>query len=131
MPKISEPALYAPPAIQSILDQVASKWAVIILTLLCDKPSRFNVIRRNLDGITQKALTESLRRLERSGLVVRRVLTASPVAVEYSLTPLGQSLKEPFSALYRWSVENQAVIEQVQKAFDDNKRRDQIGRTVA
>jgi DNA-binding HxlR family transcriptional regulator len=95
----------------------------MILILLCDKPQRFNAIRRNLDCITQKALTESLRRLERSGLVARRVIPVSPVAVEYSLTPLGQSLKEPFVALYRWSVDHQAAIEQAQEVFDRNKRK--------
>jgi DNA-binding HxlR family transcriptional regulator len=110
------------PSIKPILDQVANKWSVIILTLLCDKPQRFNAIKRSLDGITQKALTESLRRLERNGLVARRVIPVSPVAVEYSLTALGLSLKEPFAALYRWSLEHQTVIESAQVAFDRNKR---------
>ena len=111
MPVAAKPPLHPQASIRSILDQVANKWSVMILTLLCDKPQRFNAIRRNLDGITQKALTESLRRLERSGLVARRVIPVSPVAVEYSLTPLGLSLKEPFAALYRWSIDHQSVIE--------------------
>jgi DNA-binding HxlR family transcriptional regulator len=123
MPPAKQQALHSPASIRAILDQVASKWSVMILILLCDKPQRFNAIRRNLDGITQKALTESLRRLERSWLVARRVIPVSPVAVEYSLTRLGQSLREPFVALYRWSADHQAAIERAQQVFDRNKQK--------
>lgn len=72
-----------------LLDQITDKWSVLILGSLCEKPLRFNEIRRRLDGITQKALTQSLRRLERSGILARRVIASSQVAVEYSITPLG------------------------------------------
>ncbi len=100
-----------------ILDQIADKWSVIILAV-CDKPRRFNEIRRVIEGITQKALTQTLRRLERNGLVARRVIPISPIAVEYSLTPLGRTLKKPFAVLYAWTIEHQAEIEKAQKAFD-------------
>ena len=113
-----ERELPSPASIRAILDQVTSKWSVMILIFLCDRPQRFNALKRNLDGITQKALTESLRRLERSGLVVRRVIPVSPVAVEYSLTPLGLSLKDPFLALYQWSMKHQTTVERAQAAFD-------------
>jgi DNA-binding HxlR family transcriptional regulator len=113
-----ERELPSPASIRAILDQVTSKWSVMILIFLCDKPQRFNALKRNLDGITQKALTESLRRLERSGLVVRRVIPVSPVAVEYSLTPLGISLKDPFLALYQWSMKHRTTVERAQAAFD-------------
>lgn len=71
---------------------------------LCRHPpsiqlSRFNAMKRRLDPITHKALTEALRRLEHNGLVHRKVIPSSQVAVEYSITPLGRSLQEPFVAL--------------------------------
>lgn len=90
----------------------------MILSVLCTKPQRFNVIKRRLEGITQKALTQALRRLERNGLIARRVITSSPIAVEYSITPLGASLQDPFQALYTWALEHIADLEQAQLAFD-------------
>ena len=101
-----------------LLDQIADKWSVLILAALCHEPLRFNAIRRRLEGITQKALTQSLRRLERNGIVARRVITASPVAVEYRITPLGHSLEQPFQALYAWTFENLPGVERARQEFD-------------
>lgn len=105
------------PAVRPILDQIANKWAILVLTFICEKPQRFNAIKRRL-GITQKALTETLRRLERNGLVARRVIPVSPVAVEYSITKLGRTLQDPFAALYDWSVTHQQEIAKAQSEFD-------------
>ena len=105
-------------ATRPILDQIANKWSVMILSVICTQPSRFNVIKRRLDGITQKALTQALRRLERNGLVARRVIASSPIAVEYSVTPLGRTLQEPFTALYAWTIVHVPEIERAQLAFD-------------
>ena len=104
-----------------LLDQIADKWSILILGALCAGPQRFNALKRQLDGITQKALTQSLRRLERSGIVARRVLQTSPVAVEYRVTPLGESLKKPFGALYAWTVEYASEVEQAQQAYDQQQ----------
>ena len=106
------------PLVRPILDQITDKWSIMILTFICPEPQRFNTIKRRLGCVTQKALTQTLRRLERNGLVTRRVIPVSPVAVEYSLTPLGHSLREPFSALYAWTVEHLADIEEAQRRFD-------------
>lgn len=114
----TEEILAALPAIRPILDQIANKWAILVLTFLCAKPQRFNAIKRRLNGISQKALTETLRRLERNGLVSRRVIPISPVAVEYSITPLGQTLQAPFAALYDWTVNHQLDVVEAQKNFD-------------
>ena len=102
-----------------ILEQVANKWSVLILTVLCTQPSRFNAIKRRLDPITHKALTEALRRLERNGLVSRRVIASSPVAVEYAITPLGRTLQDPFVALVGWARQHGAAMAQAQTAYDD------------
>ncbi len=101
-----------------LLDQITDKWSILILAALCAKPLRFNELRRCLDGITQKALTQSLRRLERSGILARRVIPSSQVAVEYSVTPLGRTLEEPFRAVYGWTVQYAPAVLQAQAAFD-------------
>ena len=94
---------------------------MLILAVLCAQPLRFNAIKRRLEGITQKALTQALRRLERNGIVARRVIPVSPVAVEYSVAPLGRSLEQPFAALYAWTVDHLSDIEQAQRDFDQRK----------
>lgn len=105
-------------ATRPVLDQIVNKWSVLILTVLCEQPSRFNAIKRRLDPITHKALTEALRRLERNGLVHREVIPSSQVAVVYSITPLGQSLREPFVALIAWAQAHGNGIEDAQRAYD-------------
>ncbi|MFP3480444.1 helix-turn-helix domain-containing protein, partial [Burkholderia sp. SIMBA_057] len=80
---------------RALFDQIADKWSMMVLHVLADGPLRFNVIKRQLEGITQKALTQCLRRLERNGLISRRVIPVSPVAVEYAVTPLGRTLEQP------------------------------------
>ena len=104
-----------------ILEQVANKWSVLILTVLCTDPARFNAIKRRLDPITHKALTEALRRLERNGLVSRRVIASSPVAVEYAITPLGRSLQDPFVALVSWAKQYGEAMEKAQVVYDDQR----------
>ena len=101
-----------------LFEQIADKWSMMILTVLDDGPLRFNAIKRQLGGVTQKALTQTLRRLERNGLLARRVVPVSPVAVEYSITPLGRTLQVPFKALYGWTVERLAEVETARTSFD-------------
>lgn len=100
-----------------ILDQIADKWSVMAMAVL-EEPRRFNEIKRRLEGVTQRVLTQTLRRLERNGMVERRVLPTSPVGVEYSLTPLGRSLQEPFAHLYNWTVEHADEISARQREYD-------------
>lgn len=104
-----------------LFDQIADKWSMMVLTVLDGGPLRFNAIRRYLEGITQKALTQCLRRLERNGLLSRRVIPVSPVGVEYEITPLGRSLQPPFKALYRWTLENFDEVEAARLRFDDQR----------
>ncbi|MFS8324590.1 MULTISPECIES: winged helix-turn-helix transcriptional regulator [Halomonadaceae] len=107
-----------------MLDQIADKWSILILAALCEKPLRFNELKRRLEGITQKSLTQALRRLERNGILARRVIPSSQVAVEYSITSLGRTLEEPFGALYRWTINYLETVTQAQSEFD--RREDQI-----
>lgn len=109
------------PSVRTVFEQIAHKWSILVLTFLCEEPNRFNALKRRLDGITQKALTETLRRLERNGLVERRVTVISPIAVVYSITPLGRTLQDPFMALYDWAVHHQADLSEAQKSFDSSR----------
>lgn len=111
--------IFADCAARSFFDQVGNKWAVMILTLLNEKPTRFNEIRRRLEGITHKALSQALRRLERNGLIARKVIPSSQVAVEYSITDLGRTLQIPFGAVYAWAIKNLREIEKAQHIYDE------------
>ncbi|WP_370677292.1 winged helix-turn-helix transcriptional regulator [Pleomorphomonas sp. PLEO] len=104
-----------------VLGQIADKWSILILTVVAIEPTRFNALKRRLDGITHKALTEALRRLERSGLISRRILATSPVGVEYAITPLGRSLREPCTALATWGATHAEQVAQAQKAYDEQQ----------
>jgi DNA-binding HxlR family transcriptional regulator len=112
---------FADCAARAFFDQVANKWSVMILTVLDQKPTRFNEIKRRLEGVTHKALTEALRKLERNGLIRREVLNTSPVAVEYSITELGKTLQIPFGAMYQWSIDHLSEIESSQESYDKIK----------
>jgi DNA-binding HxlR family transcriptional regulator len=109
-------------ATRPILEHIANKWTVLILSVLCTQPARFNDLKRRLDGITHKALSEALKRLERNGLVSRQVLPTQPIGVEYTITDLGCSLREPFAALYNWSLANGSAMEEAQSAYDTSRR---------
>ncbi len=108
-------------ATRPILEQIANKWTVLILSVLCTEPARFNELKRRLDGITHKALSDALKRLERNGLISRRILPTQPIGVEYSITALGGSLREPFNTLYNWSLVNGAELERAQDIYDSTK----------
>ncbi|NNC17855.1 helix-turn-helix transcriptional regulator [Corallococcus exiguus] len=101
-----------------ILDQIGDKWSMMVLAVLVPGPRRFNALKRQLEGITQRVLTQTLRKLERNGMVRRRVLGGSPPGVEYALTPLGRSLQEPFAALYDWTLAHIDAIQKHQEAYD-------------
>jgi len=108
-------------SIRPVLNRIADKWTIMILTVLCPKPARFNEIKRRLDGITHKALADALKRLERNGLVTRTVLPTAPIGVEYTITPLGHSLREPFEALCTWALAHGPEIERAGSRYDQVK----------
>jgi DNA-binding HxlR family transcriptional regulator len=88
------------------------------MRLAC-RSTRFNEIKRQLSGVTQRVLTQTLRRLERNGMITRRVIPTSPIGVKYALTPLGESLREPFGRLYDWTIEHAATIRAAQADYDE------------
>jgi DNA-binding HxlR family transcriptional regulator len=105
-------------AISDVLSRVGDKWSVLVVTTLGSGTKRFNELRREIGGISQRMLTLTLRGLERDGLVTRKVIPTSPLGVEYDLTPLGRDLLQPVSALGAWAIRNQGRIQQARVRFD-------------
>jgi DNA-binding HxlR family transcriptional regulator len=102
------------------LAKIANKWTAMIVIALSDGPLRFGALREAVDGISGKVLTETLRDLERDGILSRTMYNEMPPRVEYELTPLGQSLRRPLTALGRWAEEH---IEDVLRAREDYDQR--------
>ena len=101
-----------------MLSRLADKWALLVLGCLEKEPQRFNSLRRHIRGITQKMLTQTLRKLERDGLVSRKIFPTVPVTVEYSLSPLGKTLTHTMSFLTLWVEDNMDAMLAAQAAFD-------------
>lgn len=103
---------------RDLIAQVLDKWSLSVLNELCERPCRFNELRRAIPAVTQKSLSATLRRLERNGVIERHVLTTRPVAVEYRITPLGKTVREPIDALIAWASASMPGIERARAAFD-------------
>ncbi len=104
---------------RDILDRVGDKWSALVVILLGDGKLRFSDLRRAVEGISQRMLTQTLRQLERDGLVSRTVYPQVPVRVEYELTSLGRTLIEPLSALAHWAENHRQAILTARAAYDD------------
>lgn len=98
-------------AINGTLQLVGDKWTVLVVSLLGDRTLRFNQIRREIDGISQKMLTTTLRNLEENGFVTRTVFPTIPPRVDYALTDLGRSLLNPVHGLIAWAKDNRERME--------------------
>lgn len=99
-----------------VLDRISSKWTVLLLGLLEERPMRFNALRRSVEGLSQKVLTETLRSLEADGLVTRSVFPTVPVTVEYAVTDLGRSLAATLDGVRLWAEGNvEAILEARQR----------------
>ena len=105
---------------RELLDQVLDKWSLQVLDALCERPLRFNDLRRAIPVVTQKSLTATLRRLERNGMVERIIMSTRPVAVEYRITPVGRSLQELIDALLHWTTVTLPDVERARARFDDH-----------
>lgn len=101
-----------------ILDSVGDRWTVLIVGVLGQGDARFSELRRRIEGISQKMLTQTLRGLERDGLVRRTVYPEVPVRVQYALTDAGRTLLEPLRALQEWSIEHLSDVSASQEAYD-------------
>ncbi|MFD0986000.1 winged helix-turn-helix transcriptional regulator [Methyloligella solikamskensis] len=109
-------------AVSAVLGRVGDKWSVLIISRLGDGTCRFNELKRMIGGISQRMLTLTLRGLERDGLVTRTVFPTVPPRVEYELTALGQSLREPVDALAAWALEHQPEIAAANRLYDQRSQ---------
>ncbi|MGC2775780.1 MAG: helix-turn-helix domain-containing protein [Bradyrhizobium sp.] len=107
---------------RQILDRVGDKWAVLILILLRNDPLRFNQLRRAIEGISQKMLSQVLKSLERDGLVRRRAVATVPVTVEYSITPLGLTLAAAVDPLRDWAEHHLKDVTAAQRRYDSQRQ---------
>ena len=105
-------------AISGVLARIGDKWSVLIVSRLGPRSMRFNELKREIGGISQRMLTLTLRGLERDGLITRTMFPTIPPRVDYALTPLGRSLLEPVMGLSAWALRNIARIETARAKFD-------------
>jgi DNA-binding HxlR family transcriptional regulator len=104
--------------VNQMLGRMGDKWTIMTITMLVEQPRRFNELKRMIGGISQQMLTRTLRSLEGDGLVSRKVHPSVPPQVEYSLTPLGQSLANPLIALSTWVLDNIGAIQSYRGQID-------------
>jgi DNA-binding HxlR family transcriptional regulator len=105
--------------IRNVLDEVGNKWSLLVMLSLAGKRRRFMDVKRSIGDITQRVLTQTLRKLERDGYVARQVYPTSPPTVEYWLTPLGVSLLEPTGRLVIWANENFDRVMKSRRKYDE------------
>lgn len=101
-----------------VLDRIGDRWTVLVVGALADGPLRFGEIARRVDGVSQKMLTQTLRTLERDGLVTRTQFPEIPPRVEYELTDAGRSLQGPLKALEDWAVTHLGAVESARERYD-------------
>ncbi len=101
------------------MQRIGDKWTTLVFQVLKHGPCRFSEIRTAVQGVTPKVLTQTLRTLERDGLITRHIFAEVPPRVEYALTPLGQTLLEPLDAVRDWAEDNVAAILEARDAYDD------------
>jgi DNA-binding HxlR family transcriptional regulator len=100
------------------LDRIADKWTVLVLGLLVERPLRFNQLRRAVEGLSQKMLSQTLKALERDGLVTRKAFATVPVTVEYAITPLGRTLALALAPLTEWAKRHIGEVLRARERYD-------------
>jgi DNA-binding HxlR family transcriptional regulator len=104
--------------VRNVLDRIGDKWTSLLLVALAAKPRRFSELHRAVPDISKRMLTQSLRDLQRDGLITRHVFPTKPPSVEYRLSPLGQSAMAPLANLIDWAERSFAEIKASRAAFD-------------
>jgi DNA-binding HxlR family transcriptional regulator len=104
--------------VRNVLDHIGDKWTTLVLIAMAEKPRRFSQLLRIVPDISKRMLTQSLRNLERDGLITRHVFPTKPPSVEYRLSPSGSSVLTPLAALIDWSESNYAGILRARAQYD-------------
>jgi DNA-binding HxlR family transcriptional regulator len=110
-----------------VLDLIANRWTALVIYALAGGTQRYSALQRKIGGVSQKMLTQTLRKLERDGLVERRVYPVVPPKVEYSLTPLGRTLTGPLRAICRWAEGHLPELERARTLANSRARRTESG----
>ncbi|HEX3733319.1 MAG TPA: helix-turn-helix domain-containing protein [Mycobacteriales bacterium] len=105
-------------ATRLLLDRIGDRWSVLVVLSLANGPRRFTQLRDTLGGVTPKVLTQTLRAMERDGLLIRTVYAEVPPRVEYELTPLGASLRDPIRAITDWAEANVTAVTSARKRHE-------------
>jgi DNA-binding HxlR family transcriptional regulator len=113
---------------REVLELIANKWTALVIHTLASGTRRYGELRREIEGISQKMLTQTLRGLERDGLVSRTVHPVVPPRVEYELTPLGKSLKGPLCALCQWAESHLEELHEARRRYADDRRQQGLSR---
>lgn len=109
---------------RQVLDRIGDKWSVLVVLILSDGPRRFTELRGLIGGVTAKVLTNTLRGMERDGLVTRTVHAQVPPRVDYALTPLGLSLRDPLEAVREWAEARMSEVVAARQTHDAVARLD-------
>jgi DNA-binding HxlR family transcriptional regulator len=109
-------------ALQAAVGVLAAKWSVVVLARLAEGTHRFNELLRQIDGVSRRMLSATLRQLERDGLVERHVYARVPARVEYELSPVGANLLEALVPLAGWGLEHQVDVTNAREHFDRLQR---------
>ena len=104
--------------VRNVLDRIGDKWTTLILVALAAKPARFSQLHRSVPDISKRMLTQTLRDLQRDGLITRHVFPTKPPSVEYRLSPLGHSVLGPLAGLVDWAEHSFAAIQAARAQFD-------------
>ncbi|NUS10598.1 MAG: helix-turn-helix transcriptional regulator [Streptomyces sp.] len=103
---------------RQLLERMADKWTTLVVTALADGPQRYAELARRIAGVSQKMLTQTLRALERDGLVTRTVTAAVPVRVDYELTAIGRDMLAVLAAVKEWSERHIETVLSAREAYD-------------
>ncbi|MGA9112842.1 MAG: helix-turn-helix domain-containing protein [Candidatus Dormiibacterota bacterium] len=106
---------------RQLLDRIGDRWTLLVIGVLDDRPRRFSEIARRIDGVSQKMLTQTLRGLEHDGLVTRTVYPEVPPRVEYELTEMGQTLREPLADLEEWAKAHMSSVLHARQRFSSEQ----------
>ncbi|TDW66661.1 winged helix-turn-helix transcriptional regulator [Kribbella pratensis] len=104
---------------RQLLDRISDKWVTLILTALADGPQRYSDLSRRIAGVSQKMLTQTLRSLERDGLLTRSVTPSVPVRVDYELTPLGGTLMPLIASIKTWAETHMPEVHEARTCYDN------------
>lgn len=118
---VAMPVVQAQCPVRDVLDRLGEKWTTLLVMALAEKPRRFAELMRLVPDISKRSLTHALRNLEEDGMITRQVFPTKPPSVEYSLSPLGQSMLAPLATLITWAESRHGDIKQARMSYQNRQ----------